>query len=160
KQSQKAGETPIFTLPVEIEVALADGQRSRHEKLVSEAQDVLTLKLDKRPLHVGFDPEQRIACKLSLEAPGDMLRHQLSEGSNGVVRWTAADALSKKNDPASVRALQESLHKQGETWMVRAEAARALGKLRSGDALEALLGALGSSHPKVRRAVATALGSF
>ena len=44
--------------------------------------------------------------------------------------------------------------------MVRAEAARALGKVRSQDALEALLAALDTSQPKVRRAVAGALGAF
>src|SRR5687767_9401620 len=44
--------------------------------------------------------------------------------------------------------------------MVRVEAARALGKVRSEEALQALLRALDGSHPKVRRAVAGALGSF
>ncbi|MDF3067582.1 MAG: peptidase, partial [Polyangiaceae bacterium] len=39
-------------------------------------------------------------------------------------------------------------------------AARALGKIRSEDALTALTAALTTSHPKVRRAVAGALGAF
>jgi aminopeptidase N len=44
--------------------------------------------------------------------------------------------------------------------MVRAEAARALGKVRSDDAFEAVLGTLGTPHAKVRRAVVGALGAF
>ncbi len=160
KQAQKHGDTAIFALPIEIEVTQSDGTHTRHEKLMTEAHDVLTVALDKRPLHVGFDPEQRVVSKLTFEAPGDMLRHQLTEGSNALLRWTAADALSKKNDPSSVKALRDTLAREGEAWMVRVEAARALGKVRSDDALEALLGALGTSHPKVRRAVATALGAF
>lgn len=160
KQAQKNGETAIFALPIEIEVVHADGTRTRHDKLVTEAQDVLTLPLDKRPLHVGFDPEQRIVGKVTFEAPTDMLRHQLAEGSNALLRWTAADALSKKNDPTSVKALSDVLARDNEAWMVRVEVARALGKVRSDDALEALLSALGTSHPKVRRAVASALGAF
>jgi len=160
KQAQKSGDTPIFALPIEVEVVHADGTRTRHDKLVTEAQDVLTLPLDKRPLHVGFDPEQRVVSKLTFDAPGDMLRHQLSEGSNALLRWAAAEALSKKNDPTTVRALRETLAREGEAWMVRVEAARALGKLRSEDALAALLPALGTAHPKVRRAVAAALGAF
>jgi len=160
KQTQKPGETPLFALPIEIEVTHDDGTRTRHQKLMTEAHDVLTLPLHKRPLHVGFDPEQRVISKLTFEAPGDMLRHQLTEGSNALLRWTAADALSRKNDPASVKALRDTLARDDEAWMVRVEAARALGKVRSDDAFEALLGTLETSHPKVRRAVVTAVGAF
>ncbi len=160
KQGQKAGETAIFSLLLEVEVVSADGARARHKKLVTDAQDVLTVQLGARPLHVGFDPEQRVIGKVTFEAPGDMLRHQLSEGSNALLRWSAADALSKKQDPATVKALSETLAREDEAWMVRLEAARALGKIRSEDALTALLGAATTSHPKVRRAVVGALGAF
>jgi aminopeptidase N len=44
--------------------------------------------------------------------------------------------------------------------MVRAEAARALGKIRSDQAFSSLAAHAGTEHPKVRRAVAAALGSF
>jgi len=160
KQAQKPGDVALFALPIEIEVMHNDGTRTRHHKLVTEAHDVLTLPLDKRPLHVGFDPEQRVISKLTFEAPGDMLRHQLMEGSNALLRWTAADALSKKNDPASVKALGVTLAQDNEAWMVRVEAARALGKVRSDDAFEALMASLDTSHPKVRRAVVAGLGAF
>ena len=160
KQTQKTGETAVFSLPIEVEVVHPDGTRTRHEKLMTEAQDVLTLPLEKRPLHVAFDPEQRVIGKLTLEAPGDMLRHQLAEGVNALSRCAAADALSKKNDPATTKTLREALLREGEAWMVRVEAARALGKVRSDDALEALLAAVSTAHPKVRRAVVGALGAF
>jgi aminopeptidase N len=90
KQTQKHGETALFALPIEIEVTHNDGTRTRHHKLMTEAHDVLTLPLDKRPLHVGFDPEQRVIGKLTFEAPGDMVRHQLAEGSNALLRWAAS----------------------------------------------------------------------
>jgi aminopeptidase N len=160
KQTQKPGETAIFTLLLEVEVVDADGQVKRHQKLVSDTQDVLTVKLDERPRHVGFDPEQRVVGRIAIEAPGDMLRHQLAHGSSALLRWSAAEALSKKNDTATVRALRDALSKEGEVWMVRVEAARALGKVRSEDALGALLDSLGTTQPKVRRAVAGALGAF
>jgi aminopeptidase N len=121
---------------------------------------VLTVSLDKRPLHVGFDPEQRLIGKVTFEAPTDMLRHQLAEGSGALLRWAAAEGLAKKHDPLTIRALRDALTKEGEAWMVRVEAARALGKLRSEDALVALLAALDTTQPKVRRAVVGALGAF
>jgi aminopeptidase N len=109
---------------------------------------------------VGFDPEQRIVGKLTFEAPGDMLRHQLAEGSNALLRWTAADSLSKKQDPSTVTALTAALSNDDEAWMVRVEAARALGKIRSDEAFSALLESVRTAHPKVRRAVVGALGGF
>ena len=160
KQSQKPGETAIFALPIEIEVLHKDGTRTRHRKQMTEAQDVLTLPLDARPRYVGFDPDQRVIGKLSFEAPSDMLREQLGAGSSALLRWAAAEALSKKHTPATVKALAESLARADEAWMVRVEAARALGKLRSSDALEALLPVANTAHPKVRRGVAAALGAF
>jgi aminopeptidase N len=56
--------------------------------------------------------------------------------------------------------LAAALGNEGEAWMVRAEAARALGKTRAPAALEALGAQTKVSHPKVRRAVAGALGAF
>jgi len=160
KQTQKTGDVAIFSLPLEIEVIEKDGTKTRHQKLVTEAQDVLTVPFDRRPAHVGFDPEQRVAAKLTFEAPSDMLRHQLVEGSSALLRWTAAEALSKKHDLATVRALGEVLCRESEVWMVRVEAARALGKLRSDEALSSLISALKTAHPKVRRAVCAGLGAF
>ncbi|HYP89813.1 MAG TPA: M1 family metallopeptidase, partial [Polyangiaceae bacterium] len=139
KQTQKTGETAVFALPIEIEVSNEDGTRTRHHKLMTETQDVLTLALAERPRYVGFDPEQRVVGKISFEAPGDMLRAQLADGSNALLRWSAADALSKKHSPSTVKALADTLSREAEAWMVRVEAARALGKLRSSDALDVLL---------------------
>jgi aminopeptidase N len=160
KQTQKTGEVAVFALRVEIEVCHADGRLTRHEKVMTEAHDVITVPLAQRPRHVGFDPELRVIGKVALDAPADMLRHLLAEGSRASFRWSAADALSKKSDPATVKALSEALANDGEAWMVRVEIARALGKVRSDAALGALLTSLATPHPKVRRAVAGALGAF
>jgi aminopeptidase N len=72
----------------------------------------------------------------------------------------AAEALSRRDDPPTIEALAACLAKKSEAWMVRAEAARALGKIRSDQAFSALSAHAGSEHPKVRRAVAAALGGF
>jgi aminopeptidase N len=60
----------------------------------------------------------------------------------------------------TVRALRAALGKKGEAWMVRSEAAHALGRIRGDGAFEALKENAATSHPKVRRAVASALGEF
>jgi aminopeptidase N len=160
KQTQKTGETATFALPIEIEVADRQGRVNRHRKLMTETHDALLVELDERPAHVGFDPELRLAAALTLEAPEDMLRSQLASGTSALLRWQAAEALAGKSQPPAVRALAEALLDEEQAWMVRFEAARALSKTRGEDAFSALSKASATAHPKVRRAVAIALGNF
>ncbi|MFN7134986.1 MAG: HEAT repeat domain-containing protein, partial [Myxococcales bacterium] len=77
----------------------------------------------------------------------------------GRARMAAAKALGKDGSARAVDALAQALKSDG-FWAVRAEAARALGEIRSDAAREALLGAIGTEHPKARRAVVKALGNF
>jgi aminopeptidase N len=72
----------------------------------------------------------------------------------------AARSLDKRTDPETIAALSAALGKKSETWMVRSEAARALGKVRGRDAFRALADQHAVPHPKVRRAVVGALGQF
>jgi aminopeptidase N len=72
----------------------------------------------------------------------------------------AANALSKRFDQKTITVLGETLADEKERWMVRAEAASALGRIGAPSCYLALETALSSPHPKVRRAVASALGNF
>jgi aminopeptidase N len=92
--------------------------------------------------------------------PSDMLQHQLASGSSARVRWSACEGLGKKPDPKNLSALSAALGNEREHWTVRVQAARALGKSRAPLALEALCQHSKLTHPKVRRALAAALGSF
>jgi aminopeptidase N len=160
KQTQKTGEVATFAFDFEIEVREKGGKVTRHRKRVSSTQDALVLPLAARPEYVAFDPELRVLGAITFEAPNDMLRRQLEHGSSAVLRWTAAEALGKKSDPATISALARALEDEKETWMVRAEAARALGKTRAERALEVLIAQARTEHPKVRRAVVSGLGVF
>ncbi|HET9930375.1 MAG TPA: M1 family aminopeptidase [Polyangiaceae bacterium] len=160
KQAQKGNDVTIFDFDFEIEVRSADGDVSRHRKHITSAQESLVVKLPKRPSYVGIDPELRVVGSLSLDVPNDLLKNQLEHGSSARLRWAAAEALAKKPDITSVAALGRVLGNEDELWMVRAEAARALGKTRLPDAQAALAERTHVGHPKVRRAVASALGAF
>src|SRR3954471_15733196 len=71
----------------------------------------------------------------------------------------AARARAARPEPASVAALREAVESD-PFWAVRAAAATALGRTRRTDALEVLEAARAQEHPRVRRAVALALGEF
>jgi len=160
KQTQKVGDTALFHFDLEVEVGFKGGETKRFEKSVTEAADTLVIPLAERPAFVAFDPDLRVMSDLTFEAPSDMLRAQLSHATRAASRSKAAEALAKRDDPPTIHALAACLKNLKETWMVRAEAARALGKIRSDEAFQALAAEVGTAHPKVRRAVASSLGFF
>ena len=160
EQKQKAQESSVFAFVFQVEVRTKDGHTRRHQKWVSSRADALVIRQSERPAHVAFDPDFSVAGAVNLEAPADMLRHQLEHGSTARLRWMAAEALVKRHDPATIRALAATLSRQSETWMVRAECARVLGRIGGKQSFAALEATIKTKHPKVRRAVAAALGEF
>ncbi|HWZ93075.1 MAG TPA: M1 family aminopeptidase [Polyangiaceae bacterium] len=160
KQAQKVGDVAQFHFELELELGMRSGEVSRHKKSVTSAADTFVVRLAERPSFVAFDPELRIVADLTVEAPSDMLRAQLTKATRAISRARAAEALSRRDDPPTIAALAVCLGSTKEAWMVRAEAARALGKIRSQEAFAALAEHAGTEHPKVRRAVAAALGNF
>jgi aminopeptidase N len=160
KQAQKLGDTAEFHFELEVEIGTRAGGVSRHKKSVSAASDTFVISLAERPAFVAFDPDMRVVGELTFDAPSDMLRAQLTSATLAISRARAAEALSRRDDPPTIEALAKSLSSKSEAWMVRAEAARALGRIRSEEAFSALAAEAGVDHPKVRRAVASALGNF
>jgi aminopeptidase N len=159
KQTQKGNEVATFAFQLEVEVADRSGKVRRHTKRIESTNDALVVSLHERPSWVAVDPELRIAGNITVESPADMLRNQLEQGSSARVRWRAADGLTKRQDEATITALGKALESD-PSWMVRAEAARALGRIRGENALGILLEHVHTEHPKVRRAVAGSLGAF
>lgn len=159
EQKQKGDDVAVFHLPFEIELEV-NGQRSLHRREIRERKESWAMRLDARPDWVCFDPKFRIAAPVKLKAPNDLLRNQLQRAPTARLRRVAAEALGERQDLPTLRALSACLANDDESWMVRAEAAASLGRSVSDAALEALQGAASVSHPKVRRAVASALGHF
>jgi aminopeptidase N len=89
-----------------------------------------------------------------------MLRAQLSKAPTARGRWLSAQALANIDDTPTVEALASGLRDETAFWGTRAECAASLGKLRSAECFEALVKTRRTAHPKVRRAVVQALGSF
>jgi len=160
KQAQKIGDIAQFHFELDLEVGLRSGEVSRHQRTVTLANDTFVIKLAERPAFVAFDPDLRVIGEITVDAPSDMLRTQLTRATRAISRARAAEALSRRDDPPTIAALAACLGSEKEVWMVRAEAARALGKIRSEEAFAALAERVGTEHPKVRRAVAAALGNF
>ena len=162
KQTQHAqdGVPSSFEFPLVIEIGHGTGAPTRERVRISQRAESFAIPLAKRPAWVVVDPEMRVLGDVTVTAPGDMLRAQLTGAKSARGRWLAALPLAKLGDPLALEALGETLADDREFWGVRAECAEGLARGRSKDAEAMLVEALKTKHPKVRRAVAAALGRY
>jgi aminopeptidase N len=158
-QKLPEGVAPILWT-FEIDVGTSAGNVHRLSKTVTDKQATHVLSLGERPEWVAFDPELRVATPVTLDFPSDFCIATLTKSSSLRARVLAAQALARRTDIPSVTALRQRLVDTKESWMLRAECARCLGKIAMEECLEALASATSIEHPKVRRAVVAALGAF
>jgi aminopeptidase N len=162
-QATAEGVPASFEVLLELHVENGDSEAppsARPVVRVTERQQTFAFPVPSRPAFVVVDPAMRIVGELRVKAPADMLRAQLAGAPTARGRWLAAQALSRFDDPRAIAALAESVADDGAFWGTRVECAAALAKIGGADAFAALRASVGVTHPKVRRAVADALGSF
>lgn len=158
-----AGEAlavPLFALELTLDVLDGDGRATRHRVRVDRAAQSYAVPAPERPAGLVIDADLRVLGEIDADLPGDWLRFALRRAPTARGRVLSAQALVKRNEPATVETLREVLLREEEFWGVRAEAAATLGDLRIDDAFRALEEGAKVGHPKVRRAVATALGKY
>jgi aminopeptidase N len=156
-EQKQSGDRPYqLTATVRFEI----GGQDRDEKVtIRERTHAFEFRLPSAPTQVIFDPGDVLLKTAKVDKARPLWVRQLKAGRLAVDRVLAARALGEKPEPASVAALSEALESD-PFWAVRSAAATALGRTRRGDALDALVAARSQSHPRVRRAVAMALGEF
>jgi aminopeptidase N len=155
-QKQGGDKVYAFTVTVRFEV---DGAERDETVNVRERSHAFEFRLPKKPTMVVFDPGDVVLKTIKFEKSRPLWTRQLKAARLGVDRVLAARALGDKPEPAVVEALSEAL--AGDPfWAVRAAAATSLGRTRRPDALAALVAARHQQHPRVRRAVASALGEY
>ena len=158
-QSQEAdGDTSVFHMPVVIDFSWDGGSKSFKLQL-EEQEHRFHLPLDQKPLLMRFDPGNHILKTIEEELPKEMHLYRLAHDDDVVGRIRAAGAVAKTGAPDGIVALKRAVLDDG-FWGVQAEAARALGSVKSTAARDALLECLSVQHPKARRAVVAALGEF
>jgi aminopeptidase N len=156
-EQKQEGEKPyVFTVGLRLEI---DGKEREDRLCVRQRSHSFELALPSRPTQVVFDPGDVVLKTLKLTKPRPLWLRQLAAARLAIDRVLAARALGEMPEPEVVRALGEAL-REDQFWAVRAAAARALGQIRTTSARALLLEARGQEHPKVRRAVADALGEF
>jgi len=150
--------TALFKMPVVIDFEI-DAAHQDFRVTFDGKEQTFHFGLPARPRMIRFDPGNWLLKKLDFKPGKDLLLYQLAHDADAMGRIFAAQALAKEGDLQAVAALRTAvLHDM--FWGVQAEAAAALGTIRSGAALDALLDGRQVPHPKARRAVVKALGEF
>jgi len=125
-----------------------------------DAAHAFLFKLAAEPSFVSIDVAGRVLKTLGY-TPGEApLKARLTGDPEAVGRIEAAKSLANVGSPGAIDALRTALRNRREIDFVRAEIATALGKAKSDAARDALIAAAGEPSARVRRAVASALGSF
>jgi aminopeptidase N len=147
-------ENPAFACDVDIE---AGGRRVRVR--VEREHETVTIPLDSEPGLVRFDPGAFILADVTYALGVRFAAAALAGDPSIVARIRAGRELVKDGSVQARAALQAGF--EGDMfWGVLAELAAALGKSHAAWARDVLLNAVHHRHPKVRRAVARALGEF
>jgi len=159
KQVQGADCPETYDLELEVEITAGD------EKIVSkiplDVREVsLHFPLRTKPSHVCVDPWLKLLRAVSVERPVEEALKAVVECRSVVCRLENVEFLGKQGGRRVVEAL-EKVVKHDSFWGVSYQASKALGQIKSGEAKQALLRCLADvKHPKVRRGVVEALGSF
>ena len=149
----------LFDLKVPIGFGyVKDGKQLKTFKVrIHEREQALYFPLETKPDFVSFDVGNHLLKTVELTYPLAELKAQLQFDPDPISRLLAAEALAKKGSLEAVAALEKAL-KEEPFWAVRAEVAEQLGSVQLSQAEAALISGLKDKHPKVRRAVVTALG--
>ncbi|MCE9636045.1 MAG: HEAT repeat domain-containing protein [Planctomycetes bacterium] len=163
RQTQKVDEmTPLFRFGVEVRVETEAGSVTRKLE-ITDAVHNFVIELPggekSKVKWVAFDPGAHLLHSGKFAQSDEQWAACIAGDSDAATRVRAARALGESATPAAVDALGKALVSD-KLWFVRAEAARALGAVKSTAARDHLIGHRADNDSKVRAAVAGSLGSF
>lgn len=145
-------------VPANFGSAPMPGER-RIRARIERPHETITIPLSTRPALVRFDPGAFILADVSYEFGESFAAASLSSDPNVAARIYAARELAKDGS-AQARAALDAAFEREPFWGVLEQAANAIGKTHAPWGERLLIGRLAHEHPKVRRAVAAALGNF
>ena len=149
-------------LPASVGSDRGDGPMAGETRVrvrVDRAVQSFAIALTQPPALVRIDPAGYILADWTSSLGTDLHAAALRADPSPILRIRAAKALAKDSSQVASGALAHAL--AGDPlWGVAVESAVALSELRSPSARAALIANIGHAHPKVRRAVAEALGVF
>jgi aminopeptidase N len=135
-----------------------EGERRIHIR-IERPHETIAIPFDTEPSLVRFDPGSFVLADVTYTFSPAFAAAVLQGDPDPISRIRAARALAKDGSKSAQEAIADAFEAE-RFWGVLEAAATALGSTKAPWASEILVRALHHAHPKVRRAVAAALGNF
>ncbi len=150
----------VFDFPLPIRFESKAGGRADVTARVTKENEEFYFPLAAKPEIVRFDPDCTVLAKLRTDVSKEGLYAQLT-GSDALGRCLAAEGLGEQTDADTVARLSKALN-EDKFYGARLEAARALVKIHTDEALRALVESCPrqTGDARVRNAVTLALKDF
>jgi aminopeptidase N len=162
KQAQKTADgTPLFDMPVQLDLYGPSGQHKQVAVRVRKADETFTVPVDFAPQWIDYDAQDHIFKTLAMDEPVDALiaRGERDPATMGRL-WAAGELGKVKGETtAAVQALSQMLEHDA-FYGVRVASAQSLATLGGDTAKTALLQALHQPNSKVRTAAVEGLSQF
>jgi aminopeptidase N len=155
---QLTNDVALFHFPLKLRFKSTAATVDRVVQIKDKETD-LFIPLESAPEIFRVDPDYVLLAKVSVDLPRPMLVAQLKDESDLIGRIFAVNQISKSRDAETIRLLKERLNKDS-FFGVRTEAAEALRRIHSSEALQALLDSTGQSDARARNSVTIQLRSF
>ena len=152
----------VATVPETLLRDTGDGPIASEQRVrvhVERALESFVFAVPAKPAVIRIDPGAYLLCTLTYALGTESHAAVLRRDPSPVARIRAARALGKDDARSAHDALAAALREE-PFWGVAVEIATVLGKARATYARDALVAGLAHPHPKVRRAVADALGNY
>jgi aminopeptidase N len=163
KQTQKHDDgTPIFRVPVRLEARMPNDSVQTRDFEMERADETFFFPLPQEPKWVLFDPDGAVLRETKIKAPIAWVEAALLGRTREERVFARVDRVRQLSEEAGTKAVEilARVLREDSFWGVQAEAAAALGRVRSPRALDALLAGVDLENAKARRAVVSALGQF
>ncbi|MBV9271221.1 MAG: HEAT repeat domain-containing protein [Candidatus Eremiobacteraeota bacterium] len=152
----------VFDVPQSVGTDAGAGPISGEQRIrvrVSEARETFKIPVDREPAMVRIDPGAFVLGSVTYKLGVKHAKATLAGDPDPIARIRAARELAKDGSESAREGLSTAFRTE-PFWGVLDEAASALAATKAPWARDMLLSALAHKHPKVRRAVASALGAF
>ncbi len=159
RQSQVVSEqVPLFNVPLPVKFKLKSGVVEKMLTVKERAEDFY-IPLEAQPELVRVDPNVSILGVINFRPPGAMLVAQLTDKSDAIGRYLAAEQFAERRDGEALAKLKTALNSD-DFWPVRIVASKGLRAMQSDESFDALKSSLKQSNARVRKQVVSDATSF
>ena len=145
EQTQQTGDAVLlFDLSSKLRF-IVDGEAIDEPITINGKKHDFYVRLPGEPTIALFDPEFTLLAKTTFDKPDKMLTAQLQYEPNVIARVQACEGLAERHTHAAVDALKQALQND-PFYGVRSAAATALRKIRTEEAVAALIASFSSAE--------------